>query len=271
MEAQLLVAHVIERDRAFLRGFPEQRLRAEQAELLRGLVELRAERRPMAQVLGSREFWSLDFQVTADTLAPRPDSETLISCCIDLREEPDPPARILDLGTGTGCLLVTLLTIWSDAVGVGVDRSRAALDVARANARECGADQRASFCEGDWLAGVEGRFDLIVSNPPYIPSPEIETLEPEVAVHEPRLALDGGDDGLACYRALVPGLAEHLDHDGYAVLEHGLGQGPNLEDLAIEWGLAVAGHRNDLSGHRRCLVLKMPAGVDNSKKPLGKQ
>jgi release factor glutamine methyltransferase len=255
-DAQVLLGHVIERDRAYLHAFAEVQLSDDQTARLSGLVDRRAARVPMSQVLGSREFWSLDFQVTADTLTPRPDSETLVEAAIEQFGTGPGPSGIADLGTGTGCLLISLLTNWPESRGLGVDRSPEALAVARTNARACEVDARCVFVEGSWFDGIADRFDLIVSNPPYIPSDDLAGLEPEVVQHEPHLALDGGDDGLDAYRALLPQLPAHLTKAGVVVLEHGAGQGPELENLAGEHGLAVVTNRSDLAGLRRCLVLR---------------
>ena len=251
-EARLLAAHALESDGAgFLAG---GRLSPVQSDRFLGLVRHRARRAPFAQVTGVREFWSLEFEVTSDTLTPRPDSETLIQCCLE-RFGTEGPARILDLGTGTGCLLVTLLAIWPRCRGLGVDVSARALEVAARNARRHAVSARASFIRGDWQAAVAGRFDLVVSNPPYVRTGEIAALEPEIALHEPTVALDGGDDGLDCFRRIVPGLAACLGADGVAVLEHGAGQGPRLERLAASCGLRVAETARDLSGQLRAAVL----------------
>jgi len=255
-DAQVLLGHVIERDRAYLHAFPEMKLSDDQMARLSGLVGRRAARVPMSQVLGSREFWSLNFQVTADTLTPRPDSETLVEAAIEQFDTGPGPSGIADLGTGTGCLLISLLTIWPDSRGVGIDRSSKALAIASSNAGACGVAARCKFVEGSWLDGIAERFDLIVSNPPYIPSVDLADLEPEVVDHEPHLALDGGDDGLDAYRALLPQLQGHLTDSGVVVLEHGAGQGPELEILASEHDLVVVANRSDLAGLRRCLILR---------------
>jgi release factor glutamine methyltransferase len=255
-DAQVLLGHVLDRDRAYLHAFPEVQLSSDQNARLSGLVERRAARVPMSQVLGSREFWSLDFQVTADTLTPRPDSETLIEAAIEQFGNGPGPAKIADLGTGTGCLLISLLTVWPVSRGLGVDLSPEALAVAGNNARACGVDGRCAFVEASWFDGITDRFDLIVSNPPYIPSDDLAGLEPEVAQHEPHLALSGGDDGLDAYRALLPQLPGHLTDAGLVVLEHGAGQGPDLESLAFEHGLVAVASKSDLAGFRRCFVVR---------------
>ena len=258
-EARLLVAHALECDNVSLHAGVCDLLSAVQRRRLDGLVRHRARRAPLAQVTGVREFWSRDFEVTADTLTPRPDSEALIQCCLD-RFGSRGPASILDLGTGSGCLLVTLLAIWKASRGFGVDLSERALAVAARNARRHGVDERAAFICGDWDAAVAGRFDLVVSNPPYVRTGEIRALDPEVALHEPGIAIDGGPDGLDCYRRIVPGLARRLSSGGVAVLEHGPDQGPRLGSLAFPCGLGVVVAARDLGGHRRALVLELEGG-----------
>lgn len=252
-EARLLVAHTLECDSASLHAGAGNLLSVDQRRRLDGLVLHRARRAPLAQVTGIREFWSRDFEVTVDTLTPRPDSETLIQCCLD-RFGSRGPASILDLGTGSGCLLVTLLAIWKRSQGLGVDLSEHALAVAARNARRHGVGERAAFICGDWDAAVAGRFDLVVSNPPYVRTGEIGALDPEVALHEPGIAIDGGPDGLDCYRRIVPGLARHLSPGGVVVLEHGPNQGSHIVSLASPCGLGMVVSARDLAGRRRVLV-----------------
>mgnify|MGYP001051937288 CR=1 FL=1 len=210
---------------------------------------------PVAYILGVREFWSLPIRVTRDVLVPRPESETLLEAALDhfAGRKPD---SVLDLGTGSGALLLAALTEWPAAAGLGIDRSAAALRVAAANAERLGLGSRASFRLGDWLQGVAGRFDLVLCNPPYVP--DGTELMPEVAGHEPEGALFGGPDGLAPYRRLLPGLAAVLRPGGVALFEFGAGQQQELSALAAAHGLAgdiVA----DLAGRPR--VLRLPALV----------
>ena len=221
---------------------------------LASLVARRAQREPFAQIAGVREFWSLDFEVTVDTLIPRPDSETLIECCLG-RFEHRPPARILDLGTGSGCLVVALLVTWTGSSGIGVDVSERACAVAARNVRRHGVGDRAWIMCADWAAALDSTFDLVVANPPYVPSRDLAGLDPEVALHEPGVAIDGGADGYACYRRIVPRLATLLSRDGMAVVEHGPDQRDGLAVLAGDHGLDVAGAVDDYGGRHRVLLL----------------
>ena len=256
LEARLLVQAALEVGPETVFGYPERDMPAGPLGHFQGMLAARLERRPMAHILGEREFWSLPIKVTPATLVPRPDSETVVETVLQRLPGRAAPLRILDLGTGGGCLLLALLSELGQARGLGIDRSGAALAVARENAIRLGLDGRASFATGDWLGGVAGVFDVVVANPPYIPDADIDGLEPEVARFEPRPALAGGRDGLDAYRALLPGLCGHLARGGFAVLEHGLGQADEIIALAARAaGLAVIGAARDLGGHRRCLVL----------------
>lgn len=263
-EARMLVCEAAGIDRAVLLGHGERPLDAAAAARLAGMLEARCARVPMAQVIGRRGFWEHEFAVTADTLAPRPESELLIEAAL-ARADAARPLRLLDLGTGTGCLLLTLLAAWPHAWGLGIDRSAAALAVASGNRHRLGLASRCALLQADWDAAIAGRFDIVVANPPYIPGAEIADLAPEVADHEPRLALDGGSDGLDPYRLLFPRMAALLAADGIALFEHGAGQGEALEALAASAGLAVLARLDDLAGHDRCIVLGAGVGTRDEK------
>jgi release factor glutamine methyltransferase len=221
-------------------------------------VERRLAGEPLSRIVGRRGFWTLDLEVTQDTLDPRPDTETVVEAARDmilLTRTKDAALHILDLGTGTGAILLALLAEFPNACGLGVDISPAAIAVAQRNAEHASLDQRARFQQGNWIAGLSGQFDLIVSNPPYIPSAEIPGLDREVRDHDPLLALDGGNDGLACYRSILPGIPALLASDGFAILEFGQGQGASVQPLAEAAGLSVVEFRNDLSGIERSIIL----------------
>jgi release factor glutamine methyltransferase len=219
------------------------------------LVARREAREPLALILGHREFWSLDFAVSPATLIPRPESETLIEAAIAAFARREPPRRVLDLGTGTGCLLLAALSEFTAAFGIGVDRSAEAAALAARNAAALHLANRAAFVCGDWAASLDARCDLVLCNPPYIASADLDGLMPEVARHEPRSALDGGADGFAAYRCLFPALPRLLIPSGIAVLEIGAGQAEPAVELARRAGFA-AETRADLSGIPRALVLR---------------
>ena len=218
------------------------------------LLDRRAAHEPLALITGRREFWSLDLAVSPATLIPRADSETLIEAALAARPERTRVRRILDLGTGTGCLLLAALSEFPAAFGIGTDRSAAATALARHNAARLGMADRAAFLCTDWAAALSGRFDLILSNPPYIPTAALPELMPEVARYEPASALDGGPDGLGAYRRMLPELPRLLAADGVAVLELGQGQDAPVAALARAAGFAAA-TRADLAGIPRALCL----------------
>lgn len=260
-EGRLLLAHALGLDPAAVMGHPEYPVPDRDGFL--ALVEQRARGVPMAHILGRREFWSLDFRVTPDTLDPRPDSETLVEAALAaLARRRGDALSVLDLGTGTGCLLLAVLSELPHAEGTGVDLSQAAAAVARENARRLGLDARSRFVVGDWAAALQGRFDLILSNPPYIPKGEIVALQREVAQFEPRLALDGGPDGLNAYRRLATELRHLLQPDGVAVLEVGAGQWRPVAGMMQDAGLAVGAPRPDLAGVERCVICHCSEGVN---------
>jgi release factor glutamine methyltransferase len=270
---------------------------------------------PVDRIIGRRGFWTLDLKVTPATLSPRSDTETVVRAGRDAmlaRHDKHAPLRILDLGTGTGAILLALLDEFPKAAGMGIDISEDALLIARENAGHTGLSSRAAFQQSDWTAGLvptalfipppggegseaqlsreggkskqtqwmstlpplpsrlcrsslpaggrdgeglTGPFDLIVSNPPYIPTRDIAGLDPEVREHDPHLALDGGADGLACYRALLPQIPALLAPGGAAVLEFGQAQGPAVLGIARACGLALVEFRNDLNGIERAVIL----------------
>lgn len=220
---------------------------------LRELTARRVRREPMAYILGEREFWGMPFKVSPAVLVPRPDSETLIETVLELLPDRAAALRILDLGVGSGCLLLTLLREYPEASGVGLDASAAALAVAETNAQALGVARRARLMAGDWrqpgwIERLGGPFDLLVSNPPYIESQAIERLMPEVAAHEPRLALDGGPDGLAAYRIIAAAVPRLLLPGGWAVIEGGDGQATDIAGIFSLAGLSVGAPRQDLGG-----------------------
>jgi release factor glutamine methyltransferase len=257
-EARLLVGEATGLAPTTLIAEPRRSVAEAEAGRLAALVARRAVREPLSRIVGWREFWSLRFSLSADTLDPRPDSETLVAAAVEAAESAggrDRPLSVLDLGTGSGCLLLALLSELPRATGLGIDISPGALATATANARSLGLAARARFAPGDWGEGLSGQFDLILCNPPYIPAGEIAGLEPEVALFEPRLALAGGRDGLAAYRRLASDLPCLFAEDGRAFLEVGDGQADAAEAILAEGGSRPFGRRSDFAGRPRCLVL----------------
>lgn len=256
LDARLLVGAVTGETTAGLIARPERRLTPQECDLLSVLLARRCAREPMAHILGKREFWSLEFEVSSVVLTPRPDSEAVIEAACRQIGERDRPLRVLDLGTGSGCLLLALLHEFPAATGVGIDISPAAAAIARRNAERLRLGARAAFVVGDWSAPVAGSFDLVVSNPPYIARPDIDGLEPEVARYEPRGALVGGPDGLESYRSLCPLLPDVLAPAGIALIELGVGQDRDVASLAAAHGLFVQGFQPDITGLARVAILR---------------
>ncbi|MGH6865440.1 MAG: peptide chain release factor N(5)-glutamine methyltransferase [Methyloceanibacter sp.] len=233
-------------------------------------VKRRLAGEPVSRILGEREFYGRTFLLDPSTLDPRSDTETLIEAALDLIEKEalrERPLWILDLGTGTGCILVTLLAELPLATGVGTDIGEAPLAVAAANARRNGVETRAAFLAGDWLDPVSCTFDLILANPPYIATAEIEGLAREVALHDPRQALDGGADGLAAYRRIAAATPRVLREGGMLIVEIGSGQAEAVTHLLAAAGLTLRPDavRRDLGGRPRAVLAQ--SGVSRDTKP----
>ena len=229
---------------------PEQPIAPEKRARFEGFLQRREAREPVSRILGEREFYGRSFRVTPDVLDPRPDTETLIDAALPLMPE---GARILDLGTGTGAIAATLLAERPDASGVAVDVSEAALAVARGNAARLGVADRLILALGSWFSPVSGRFDIIASNPPYIPAAEIAGLSPDVRNFDPVLALLGGEDGLDPYRLIAAGAAAHLNPGGHVLVEIGAGQASAIGEIFAAHGFGLRAAHADLGGHVRCL------------------
>jgi release factor glutamine methyltransferase len=256
VDARVLVGHALHLDRARLIAQADRILEAREVTVVSALAARRLRREPVARILGQKEFWSLGLTVTPDVLVPRPETETVVEAALDfvvrggLRME---KLRILDIGTGSGALLLALLHELPNATGTGTDVSTPALQAARANAAHCGLESRCSFVACNIGSGVQGLFDLIVSNPPYIAHNEIVSLTPEVRDYDPLVALDGGNDGLDAYRAIAAQAKRLLAPGGRLYVEIGAGQEAAVRVVFINAGLTVGPARADLGGIPRVL------------------
>lgn len=277
-EARALLAGLLGLDRAALLAQGERPLTAAEQLNLTAALARRGTGEPLARLLGHKEFWGLDFALNAATLVPRPDSETLIEAALECFPEKQAQLKVLDLGTGSGCLLLSLLHEYPQAIGLGIDLAPNAVMQAAANAAALGLANRTQFMTADWneanfcqviLSGFlrEEReahphgpdnmaitFDLILSNPPYIATPVIATLQRDVRDFDPMLALDGGVDGLHAYRRIITLLPALLSKQGAAILELGYDQGESVPNLFYATGLTPE-IRRDLSGHPRCIII----------------
>jgi release factor glutamine methyltransferase len=267
LDARLLIEAGAGVSRLEIVADPRRPVSADQVEAVLSLARRRQEREPVSHIVGRKHFWTLDLMVSRDVLTPRPETEFVVEAGLQAIDRAA-PARILDLGTGSGAIILALLLERPSARGVAVDTCAAALEIASKNAVALGVADRLELRLGDWGAGLDGGFDLVVSNPPYIPSLEIAALAPEVALFEPRLALDGGPDGLGAYRIIVAGLPSLLRRGGAFALEVGKGQCEAVKALARQAGLAPGESRRDLAGVPRVVVGQRPAEV---KMPLGSQ
>lgn len=259
VDARLLTGHALHLGRAQLIAQPDRVLEAREVAVVSALAARRLRHEPVSRILGQKEFWSLMLQVTPDVLVPRPDTETVVEAALDfivrggLRME---KLRILDIGTGSGAPLLALLKELPNARGTGTDISAAALAVARANAERNDLAGRCAFVACNVAEGLNGPFDLIVSNPPYIARGDIATLAPEVREYDPALALDGGADGLDAYRAIAAQAPGLLADGGRLIVELGAGQEPAVRALFTKAGLEAGAARPDLAGIPRALSAK---------------
>jgi release factor glutamine methyltransferase len=250
-DARLLIAHGLDIERATVLTHGERVLRPDEIKAIDALAARRLKREPVARIIGAKEFWSLSLTIDASVLVPRPETETIVELVLDsvvgdaLRME---KLRVLDIGTGSGALLLALLSELPHATGSGTDISVAALQVARANAERHGLAARCRFIGCDIAAGLKGPFDLIVSNPPYVARNDIASLAPEVRNYDPVVALDGGNDGLDGYRAIAGEAGRLLAPGGRVVVELGIGQKAAVRALFTKSGLIVGEARKDLGG-----------------------
>ncbi len=257
-EARRLVEAALDWPVASQLADPDQIIDAASVEGLDALLHRRAERQePLSRILGRREFWGLSLEIEGATLDPRPDTETLVELALDLFSGPErsPPLQILDLGTGSGALLLALLSEYPEAQGLGVDQDSDTLATATRNAARLGLGGRARFEVGDWLSEVSGRFDLIVSNPPYIPTEDLAGLDRAVRDFDDPLALDGGADGLAFYARTLREAGRCLAPGGVLIFELGIGKADSVQALGRDSGWSLLSLRDDLAGIPRAMAL----------------
>jgi release factor glutamine methyltransferase len=257
-EARLLVSLAAGLEAAEVLGYPERAIAEPARTRLEHMIQRRMAREPASRIAGRRAFWTLDLALSPATLDPRPDSETVVAAALERIADLSAPLVVLDLGTGTGCMVLAILSELPRAVGVGIDLVPGAAALARRNAAASGLISRAFFAVGWWGAGIGGGVDVVVANPPYVASGAIAGLAPEVARWEPRVALDGGSDGLRAFREIAPDLGRLLKPGGFACLEVGAGQADEVARICARAGLDEAGRRRDLSGIERCLVVERP-------------
>ena len=257
LDARLLLCHATGLSHeAYIRNGGDP-LRPEFAAELDAAIARRLKREPVSRIVGLREFYGREFLVDRHTLDPRADTETLIEAAlahVDREGLRHAPLKLLDLGTGTGCILITLLAELTQATGVGIDRSPEALALAAANAKHLGVASRAGFVASDWLDAVTGRFDLVLGNPPYLADAELGTLAEDVVRYDPPLALSGGEDGLGAYRRIAAGVARFLAEQGRLLLEIGPLQANPVAEILRKAGLKPGTIESDLAGRPRVVV-----------------
>ncbi|WP_273792175.1 peptide chain release factor N(5)-glutamine methyltransferase [Brucella anthropi] len=257
LDARILVEWATGKTRLDLISAPEQFVDSAAVEALSDALDRREKGEPVHRIMGIREFFGLPFRLSPATLEPRPDTEVLVELVIPALEEiavQNGTLELLDMGTGTGAIIISLLHRFERAHGIGLDMAEGALAMARINAVANGVGDRFAALKSDWFQNVSGRFHLIVSNPPYIPHEDIAGLSREVREHDPLAALDGGADGLNFYRALAQKAADHLYKDGMVAVEIGAGQFQDVQALFESAGFSLAGDASDLGGHRRAML-----------------
>ncbi len=262
LDARMLLGAMLKLDLTGMIASANRPLTADESTRLDEFARRRLAGEPVARILGVTEFWGLALKLSPATLVPRPDTETVVELALEMlraASHPNQRLRIADIGTGSGAILLALLSEWPDAYGVGTDISEAALQTAHGNAADLGLGGRAGFVACDYAAALSGRFDLIASNPPYIRAADIAGLSTEVREHDPRAALDGGADGLGAYRALIPQAAKLLAPGGALVVEVGQGQGGDVEGMMTAAGLIrERPAKVDLAGIRRAVAGRKP-------------
>ncbi|MGL9681969.1 MAG: peptide chain release factor N(5)-glutamine methyltransferase [Wolbachia sp.] len=253
LDCEIIMQHVLGVERPFIIMNYANQIPIEKEQLFWKLAKKRAERYPISQIIGNREFWSKNFIVNQHVLDPRPDSETIILSVLKYYPNRGQKLKIADFGTGTGCLLISVLSECEYAVGIGFEKSLEAYKVACQNIKKYNLSSRAKILSSSWTE-CRGLFDLIISNPPYIKSSKLENLQAEVQ-KEPKMALDGGIDGLTCYLSIFPILKKCLKKNGFAILEIGEDQN-DIDKIIPSYGLSFQEYVYDLAGMKRCIVVK---------------
>ncbi|MCC4242429.1 peptide chain release factor N(5)-glutamine methyltransferase [Thalassospira povalilytica] len=260
MDVRILLARAAGVDGGRISAWPEDEVAADKEAAFRDMIARRSGHEPVGRILGERDFWRHTFKLAPETLEPRPDSETLVEWAIDFLEDNDAP-RIVDFGTGTGCLLLSTIGDLPGSSGIGLDISEGAVACARENARALDLDGQVEFRVSDWDSALDDReradgFDLVMSNPPYITRDEMETLSPEVQKFDPRIALTDEGDGLAAYRVLSQVAFDLAKPGGFVIFEIGRGQEKDVGQLLVEAGFVGVEYREDLGGIVRCVAAK---------------
>ncbi|WP_339047713.1 peptide chain release factor N(5)-glutamine methyltransferase [Candidatus Mesenet endosymbiont of Phosphuga atrata] len=255
LDSEILISHVLGLERSFVIANYDYEVEEEHEKLFLELISRRCKRYPVAQIIGKREFWGLDFLVNQHVLDPRPDSETIILAVLRYYRNKNKRLRIVDFGTGTGCLLISILHEYKYSIGIGFERNVNSHRVALNNVKRHNLLGRVKIVLGSWK-NSNGLFDLIISNPPYIKKSMLKKLQPEVQ-NEPSIALDGGSNGLKCYLSIFPVLKRSLKKGGFAILEIGESQN-NIKKIIPFYGLIFVSYAYDLSGNKRCIVIRQP-------------
>ena len=254
LDVKLLLAYLLKCDVDQLRNYYEDGITKSLASEFQSYFLRRQEGEPVSKIIGTKAFWNNMFKVSEDTLDPRPDSEILVEAILSILLDQDRAYHILDLGTGTGCLLLTLVSELQNATGIGVDISEKALNIAKENADMLALDSRVEFSQSNWFETVSGKFDLIISNPPYIVEKDIFSLSLEVKKHDPMLALNGGKDGLDAYRVIISNLSNYLKEDGLFCFEIGFDQATLVSELLKENGFKHFRVIKDYAQMDRCII-----------------
>ena len=235
---------------------PDYKIAENEIEKFNQFIARRINHEPVAKIIGKKSFWADDFIVNQHTLDPRPDSEVIIEAALKLLPNKDGKYKFIDFGTGSGCLILSLLREFPNAIAIGSDISTEALKVARANAKALGLQDRISFIQQNWGDSLTGEFDLIVSNPPYIPAADIKNLDEDVKLYDPLLALNGGEDGLDPYRYLAKQIYKFLKKDSYAILEFGYNQGLYIKEIFKQNNYIIHEMLNDLASIERAIIVR---------------